>query len=87
MSNVLVTDLADVPAALKEHGVAHTYLLGCPITLKHDARAAGLPESRIIGGEQEDALAALEATLFKGAKPAPKPKANPKPKAPSKDEE
>ena len=87
MSNVLVTDLADVPAALKEHGVAHTYLLGCPITLKHDARAVGLPESRIIGGEQEDALAALEATLFKAAKPAPKPKANPKPKAPSKDEE
>ena len=87
MSNVLVTDLADVPAALKEHGVAHTYLLGCPITLKHDARAVGLPTSRIIGGEQEDALAALEATLFKGAKPAAKPKANPKPKAPSKDEE
>ena len=87
MSNVLVTSLADVPAALKEHGVAHTYLLGCPITLKHDARAFGLPTSRIVKGEEKEVLAALEATPFKGAKPAPKPKANPKPKAPSKDEE
>ena len=87
MSNVLVTDLADVPAALKEHGVANTYLLGCPITLKHDARAIGLPVSRIVKGEEKEVLALLEATLFKATKPAPKPKVNLKPKAPSKDEE
>ncbi len=87
MSNVLVTELADVPSALKEHGVAFTYLLGCPITLKHDARAVGLPESRIMKGEEKEVLAALEATLFKAAKSKPAPKAAPKPKAPSKDEE
>ena len=64
MGRVLVTDLALLADAVAAHGVKDTYLLGSRISLKHEAKAAGLPTNRIIEGDESEVLALLGAELF-----------------------